>query len=717
MQNWLKGLYLPVVISGLLAYVGGANAADNSGRAGYARVNRAANGNAATQRMPSMPTMPIMPGGNLSIDIPSNPVVTVVPNNPGPDIPDNPDNPDVPDNPVTPECPDGGVKNSTYTIQNCMDSIMLCVSNGLPNGLNSLFDEDLRNSIVNGMGLCRTQVERCVTDVRQNCSNVYRSSADVWIDFNSRRVQPEYYNFVLRKTGLTPNQAENTCRLLDMNTYGSSFAAVSTSGNVSAEYNKQVGAYNSQNGGVLIKTNPLGADVNIGNAGVDGQRGHYARWDAATADCFIRVAAYNKDTHIKNSWLFGAAGDNEPAEVWRAAGDTFSCNKDLFGFSLMNKTSTAAVVGVAGGTVLGAGIGALAAHGKRAFSCDNEKHRQMLFEEFRADGTIRTINEYLTINQRLNTESKTMDKEQCEGVLDLFDRWHQTQTALVDCVEDGISSQSVRISFSCDDVSTQSGLNTCFNTYAAPCLGQSGVAACGSYLINNYCKNVATADACVTALRNAGVSENAIVKPTNATDNGTYKESCTFQPLNLDKVYGTGIYCQDDDRCKKPYEITQDVNRLGSVFTADIDTLIAKGEKSTIGKGVAIGAAVGAGTGGLATAITALVERSNINCRVGDNLAQVGFGKSYSIGSLKDFYVKWNLKLPDTVQPTAMVTDCASWHNVCGMINDMNYCKNAQINYKPLDAATMTLVRSACTPSGSVCIENYTVAKSHGACK
>lgn len=72
-----------------------------------------------------------------------------------------------------------------------------------------------------------------------------------------------------------------------------------------------------------------------------------------TATCLIRVAAYNKDKHISNSWLFGAAGDDRPAEVWKAAGDTFSCNKDLFGFSLMNDTSTAAVVGVGGGTVLG----------------------------------------------------------------------------------------------------------------------------------------------------------------------------------------------------------------------------------------------------------------------------------------------------------------------------------------------------------------------------
>ena len=47
-----------------------------------------------------------------------------------------------------------------------------------------------------------------------------------------------------------------------------------------------------------------------------------------------------------------------------------------------------------------------------------------------------------------------------------------------------------------------------------------------------------------------------------------------------------------------------------------------------MGKSIAVGTAIGAGAGGLATAITAYVEKSNINCRVGDNLNQVGFGKS-----------------------------------------------------------------------------------------
>ena len=99
-----------------------------------------------------------------------------------------------------------------------------------------LFNEDVRNAIMSGMKLCQVHVDKCIKEVRVNCHNVYQSSADVWLDFDSRIIQPEYYNFVLRKTGLTPNQAENTCLLLDRNTYGSSFAAVSDANVVNSEY-------------------------------------------------------------------------------------------------------------------------------------------------------------------------------------------------------------------------------------------------------------------------------------------------------------------------------------------------------------------------------------------------------------------------------------------------------------------------------------------------
>ena len=94
-----------------------------------------------------------------------------------------------------------------------------------------------------------------------------------------------------------------------------------------------------------------------------------------------------------------------------------------------------------------------------------------------------------------------------------------------------------------------------------------------------------------------------------------------------------------------------------------------------------------------------------------------GLNKSYTIGSLKDFYVKWNLSLPDTISPTALVVDCDSWKRACGTLTDLNQCNAAQINYRPAGATQTALIPGACTASGSVCIENYPVAKSYGACE
>ena len=714
MQNFLKIFGMSIAGLGICAFVGDVYAVQSSPRAAYNVRSGVSSTNNAAQRMPSMPTLPIISVGNISTDVPAN-------NNDCNNDCNNGcnngggegSNPDM-------KCPDGGVPNSYYTIDSCMNDIFACVNNGgLAHGLNDMFNEELRNAIVNGMGLCQIQVERCVSEVRRDCANVYRSASDVWIDFNARKVQPEYYNFVLRKTGLTPNQAENTCRLLDKNTYGSSFAAVSNNGNVTAEYNKGIGAYNGQQGGVLIKNNPQGVQVNDNNPGVDGQRGHYARWDATTATCYLRVAAYNKDTHIKNSWLFGAVGDDQPAEVWRATGDTFSCNKDLFGFSLMNNTSTAAVVGVGGGTVLGVGVGAIAGHGKRAFDCDNDKHREMLWEELQSDGTIGVINEYMDFGDRIPATAKELQDGQCENIIKLYYRYSQISTALQDCQDitkiDRETTNSIKFKFNCDKTSVET-LETCFKDKVPPCSGQNfrDESQCEDHLLA-ICKGSSTDD-CAAKLYNEGVNKDVMVDVRKSIID-TEIHTCRFKPINLAKVNGDDIYCASGEDCEPISNIRADVKRLGNVFTKDIAELIRNGEKSNMGKSIGIGAAVGAGTGGLATAITAFVERSNINCRVGDNLAQVGMGKSYSIGSLKDFYVKWGLNLPDTVQPTQTANDCASWKRACGLLTDLNQCANAKLNYKSADAVTTTLVNTPCVVSGSACIENYPVAKSYGACK
>lgn len=519
-------------------------------------------------RMPSMPIMTINP-----VNVTAKVVAEEPTPEPQPEPQPGPQPEPQPEPQPGPECPDGGVRDTEYTVNNCMNDLLLCINNGaLPNGLNDLFNEDMRNAIVNGMNLCSAQVEKCMT-VRRDCKPVYRSIADVWVDFNSRKIQPEYYSFVLRKTGLTPNQAENTCRLLDVNTYGSSFNAVAGNGTTTAEYDGRVGAYNGQNNGMLIKANPLGAQVNAGNPGVDGARGHYARWDATTATCYLRVAAYNKDKQIRNDWLFGAVGNEEPAEVWLAAGDTFSCNKNLFGFSLMNDTKTAAVVGVGGGTLVGAGIGA-------AVDCYGEGHLvcDIRIKDWPDNITEDDKDKWIEILGKACDNANILDPEECFEFLE--DR---------------------------------------FSTFVL--------------------------------------------------DQGS---RCEMQTTGCDK------------------------SKAGNIAT---------------------GAAIGAGTGGLATAITAFLESNSITCRVGDGLEKVAFGKSHSIGSLKDFYVKWNLQLPDTVTPTATAVDCKSWKLTCAQYTDLNQCSAAAVNYKPLKDGTITLVRSACAVSGSVCIENASVAKSYGACE
>lgn len=677
-----------VMSLGLCAMVCAANAA--TGRGDYDNVRTASVDVTAGARMPSMPILPIGAVGNISIDVPANGGI------PQPEQPQPNPEPE-PDPEPEPECPDGGVKNSEYTVEKCMNDVLACVNNGaLPNGLNDLFNEDLRNAIVNGMGLCSIQVEKCVSDVRRDCANVYRSSADVWIDFNSRKVQPEYYSFVLRKTGLTPNQAENTCRLLDKNTYGSSFNAVANNGRTTAEYNQQVGAYNSQQGNMLVKTNPQGVKVNGNNTGVDGQRGHYARWDATTATCYLRVAAYNKDKHISNSWLFGALGDDQPAEVWRAAGDTFSCNKDLFGFSLMNDTSTVAVVGIGGGTLVGAGVGAVAGHGKREFDCTRESHLKELTEGLNQGRKIGVLNQYLDTGSKLSTTGGRITTAQCEDIVNLYNLYTEYDVAVTECEGMEYYTEDVTISIK---VIVRDGI-----TLDVPV--KNG--AVDEAELNRRLVEQGVADDQIAAV--AQEVRNQVAEKLAALSSG----KCKFKPLNLAKMSGTGIYCSAQSGCLEPNDIRRDVNTLGDIFA---DVPILAGEKSNMGKSIATGAAIGAGTGGLATAITAFVERNNINCRVGDGLVQVGFGKSHSIDSLKDFYVKWNLRLPDVVAPTATISDCASWKNTCATFTDLEQCKAAQFNYKPAGAPTTVLVRSACTVSGSACIENWPVAKSYGACE
>ncbi|MBQ0013302.1 MAG: hypothetical protein KBS86_01880 [Proteobacteria bacterium] len=611
MQNLAK--YISIVALGGIAAFTNAFAATRDGLPTY--LDRSG----TTARMPSMPiaNISVIDTTDVNVDQPTMPTPKPIPT-------------PTPDPDPKPECPDGGVKNSEYTVNDCMQDVLRCVNGGaLAGGINDMFDEDMRNAVVNGMGLCSIHVDKCVETIRKNCKYVYKTPFDVWVDFNSREVQPAYYNFVLQKTGLTPNQAENTCWLLDKNTYGSSFNAVANNGKTTSEYNQFVGAYNSQNGNVLIKTNPQGPKVNNGNPGVDGARGHYARWDAKNAECLIRVAAYNKDTQITNKWLFGAIGDDEMAQVWKAAGDTFTCNKDLFGFSLLNDTKTAAVVGVGGGTLVGAGVGAAIGAGQKGIDCSNTSQREALFKKIKADSTLHYVL-YPTY-----VGAKSISADQCES--------------LVASLETGLritKATNIKTEFKCPDKQP-----------TAECLKNAGFSVC--------------------------------------VDNGklTDEECSEF----LQSQTTINIYLGDSDDKDSVAYLLKTQNKAG--------------------KGALIGAASGAGAGGLATAITAFIENNNISCHLGDNLDRVALGKSYSIGTLRDFYVKWNLNLPDTMIPTVLVSDCNAWRTACAKYHDLNQCVAATFNYKPAGAKNVTLVYSPCVASGSVCVANDSSLNSHGVCE
>ena len=663
--------------------------------AAFCDANAAPSGRASmmpsadAMRMPTMPTVSLNTLGNPAVTTISQPVAvgghavtpTPTPVDPTPD--------------PKPGCPDGGVENSDYTVSMCMDDVLLCINGGaLQGGLHDMFNEDVRNSIMNGMKLCQGAVDKCIKDVRLDCRKVYNVSTDVWLDFNSRIVQPEYYNFVLRKTGLTPNQAENTCLLLDRNTYGSSFAAVSDMNAVNTEYNQKVGAYNEALNGTLSKDNPQGVAVNT--VGYDGNRGHYARWDAVNGECLVRVAAYNKDKLITNSWLFGAVGDDNPAEVWEKTGSTFTCSKELFDMdSLLNDTRTAAVIAVPGGAVLGGAIGAAAGaakYEKKADACKDHKyvekmgnyiknvmHKEHVFADY--------------IGEDLSFDFNNFSEYECEKIQDLYSKIKMYEHAIQYCKDHLEEVEREKVLY---------------------LIESNGVLQCDKDGVEAFFEQNDIARSRLAELEEKGEGKFQVIEKVKM-----YLNTCSFKTLNKILSAGgedsplctTGKECVDDATIKK--EVAQ-LNSLFKELEKGVDININANKGAEIGKGVGIGLATGAAAGGLATAITAFVEKSNITCKVGDGLNSIALGKAHTIDSLKDFYVKWNLHLPDTVSPTSAVLDRASWEQACKQFNSrIQDCSKVQINLKD-EKGKYTLVQSACKVSGSVCLINDATAKSHG---
>lgn len=629
-------------------------------------------------RMPTIPTSGLTVIGNPAVGVINQPVQnlpTVMPMpTPGP----------TPEPTPVSDCEDGGVRNSDYTVENCMNDISQCINNGaLPGGLPGLFcDENVRHGIMNGMMICQSNIDRCIRSVRVDCRNIYTMSTDVWLDFNSRVIQPEYYNFVLRKTGLTPNQAENTCLLLDRNTYGSSFAAISDAamGNqVNTEYNHRVGAYNGANDGTLSKDNPQGVAVNT--VGYDGNRGHYARWDACSAECLIRVAAYNKDDLITNTWLFGAMGNDEPAEVWQKAGATFTCSKDLFDMSLMNDTKTAAVVGIGGGTLLGAGTGAVIAaanYDPEDDICDDSDNLNNLTNYF-----AKHINTASRLETYLDGMSlmENISSGECTALRDLWRTVARYEAAVKQCKSLVGEGNSEVLNYQ-----------------------PTGEIISNTQYVSGLGKIICTID------RTCDGSD-----PVTPKANNTAKQ-CLFKSLvKIDE----NVLCPESGKpgdCVNANVISDQIRDVKNLLRGIESMLVStKSSKSSeVTKGALIGGATGAGVGGIVTGITALVERSNITCRVGDGLNTIALGKSHKIDTLKDFYVKWGLRLPDAVSPTSAVSDMASWQQACSQFNGrLNDCPNVQINLLN-SSNSYDLVQSACVVSGSICVVNMPVAQSHG---
>ncbi|MCQ2562132.1 MAG: hypothetical protein MJ158_00730 [Alphaproteobacteria bacterium] len=627
---------------------------------------------ATIARMPAMPTFSINTMGNTAVQPLGTGTTTATPTPVPTPVPD----------PV-PTC------NTSYTIENCMSDVKHCVNTGaLPNGLNDMFNIDILKTVVTGgMYLCQAHIDKCIKEVKAeicttdasgkktcSCNNVYTTSSDVWYDFNARVVQLEYYNFVLRMTGLSPDQAEGACLI-----YGTD----------------------------------------------------YARWDPVKAECLVKVIACNKDEQITNKWLFGGAGNDEPAEVWKKTGDVFTCNKDLFGFSLLTKTKTAAVVGIAGGGVLGGALGAGIGAGvydknhkdgdtattPSANPCENEEYRASLgkkIKDVHMDGVLKEfLYKDVTVTgtdaeQKVNGNAITINdwynltKDQCEAILNLYSTVEVAKFAVEEC----------------ENIPGAIAIDNAFKEKRITALNEN-------LMTIEYGTNGNSVDIKVHDMICHPVGE---VITQNTIDR--YKKECLFKPLAVGfSIEGEqNPYCNHNGMCLTLGGIKFQINKLESVLSQIEPMMPSASKKKELTKGqeiakdAAIGLATAATAGAIATGITALLERSNISCKAGGPCTpskySVGFNKSHTILSLKDIYIE--NKTTINISSVMDVKDCPSWTRACNDytalgINFPRACSTAQVKYTDASGKT-SLIYGACVISGNDCIENRATAVSHGAC-
>lgn len=736
MRIMLKTLGKSAVSLAVLMFVGAAFA---DGLRGAATVSAARGGKYAptdetkargANNVQRWPTMPVLPLGALGNKLPSNgneintiTEVQTTPEavNPTPNPTPTPTPGPNPDSGNNSDSGNGGQQNQgnnscdlSYTVDACMSDIAACVSSGaLPNGINSMFDAEVRDSIFNGMNLCMPQVDYCIANVHlpkndnSGCVNMYQSALDVWADFNARRVQPAYYSFVLSRTGLTPIQAENTCLLLDRNTYGASFNAVGSTNNTTSEYANGISAYNQKPKKALTKDNPQGDKVNTTGT-YDANRGYYARWDAQTAQCLVRVAAYNRDTLITND-VFGI-GNKEPAQVWRATGDTFTCNKDLFGFSLMNDTKKAAIVAVPVGTAVGAGIGALAGKKASEFNCADEKQRRDLTHALRDSKNVSNLRKYLIDHGlsdvseglddgKLASTGAIIDKDTCDQLRRLYEIGGDGKEALENC-EETARIHGVKL-----DNNAQCYLAGLCGTYIEITSTETQkkkhtITSEGCPSDGTFCTTTTNKKTCSEQVE-IPIDSKLIMREEIYED---LHKRCSFKELNQAIKSDDSVYCEAaDHECVTKSQFELQINEINAAFSG-LDDIFA-GTKGNKGKAAAIGAASGAAAGGTATLITALVEKNRINCRVGDDLDRVEFNKSYTIDRLRDFYVKWALQVPTTISVTSasVVTNCSNWNAICETFTNVDECANAKVAYMPDGVYSPRQIDNACDMNGIKC--------------
>lgn len=642
-----------------VVFVFGANAAENS----HSRAGTMA------ARMPSIPVVTMNVVGNPAVTTISDPAPNVgtVPT----PVPPQP----TPPTPPVPHCADGGVENTEYTVDMCMNDLQLCVNNNVTNGIAGLYNDDYFQNVLNGsVRICQNVVDKCMT-VRKNCKNVYKTWKSVWLDFRIRILQPNYYNFVLYKTGLTPYQAKHTC-------------------------------------------------ARIGG-----------RWDAVSAECSVRVVAYNKNKKISNEWLFGAAGNGKDAEAWLTTGSSFSCGKSLFGFSLLNDTATAAVVGIGGGTVLGAATGGIIAKAKQ-----NKAKRQALKDpcqnkDFRKEFGAKiagTHNERVLMNYLVDPAYSSNAQTSADGYSAEYGYDPKTGTFYSGTTSGTESNvkRTRKIDFynlSADECDAIIDLYSIANLY------DEAVKLCEADAQNQRIMKILNAkvseDAAYSTLQvetdaNGNITgfymgqvlcDGDDVAGLDMSDIDTFNTECLLKRLEV----GFGIqnddnpFCEAQTGCRSYWQIKQDLNTLRSALDQVQVIVEPAGSGPSVGKGMLVGGAIGAGVGGLATGITAVIEKNNIICKVENDLGSVSFGKSHTIDSLKSWYVKYALNLPDSVLANTPVTDKNSWGLACsefqGKAED---CANASIVYKHDNKREV--VPYACSYVGTMCLMNKDVAELYG---